>query len=47
VPADELGDWMRTPNPAFERQTPIQMIDRAEAERIWRMIFQIDAAVAN
>jgi DNA-binding transcriptional regulator YiaG len=47
VPAMELGEWMRTPNPAFESQTPIQVIERGEADRIWRMIFQIDAGVAN
>jgi Protein of unknown function (DUF2384) len=38
---------MRTSNPAFEGQTPIQVIERGEADRIWRMIFQIDAGVAN
>lgn len=47
VPADELGDWMRASNPAFEGQTPIQVIERGEADRIWKMIFQIDASVAN
>ena len=47
VPADELGEWMRTSNPAFEGQTPIQVIERGEADRLWRMIFQIDAGVAN
>ena len=40
---DERSERMRTPNPVFERQTPIQVIERGEAERIWRMIFLIDA----
>ncbi len=44
---DELGDWMRSPNPAFEGQTPIQVIERGESDRLWQMIFQIDANVAN
>jgi hypothetical protein len=43
VPAGELGAWLRTPNPAFEGQTPIQVIERAQSNRIWRMIVQIDA----
>lgn len=47
VPASELGEWMRTPNPAFEGQTPIQVIECGEADRIWRMIIQIDSGVAN
>lgn len=47
LPAGELGEWMRTPNPAFEGQSPIQVIENGEADRLWRMIFQIDAGVAN
>lgn len=47
MPAAEVGTWMRAPNPAFEGQTPIQVIERGEADRIWRMIVQIDAGVAN
>jgi len=47
MPPAELGDWMRTPNPAFEGQSPIQVIERGEADRIWRMIIQIDSGVAN
>lgn len=47
LPPKKLGDWMRTSNPAFEGQTPIQVIERGEADRLWRMIFQIDAGVAS
>jgi transcriptional regulator with XRE-family HTH domain len=47
MPSAELGEWMRTSNLAFEGQTPIEVIGRGEADRIWRMIFQIDAGVAN
>jgi transcriptional regulator with XRE-family HTH domain len=47
IPESHLGDWLRTPNPAFEGQTPIQVIERGESDRIWRMIFQIDANVAS
>ena len=47
MPPDTLGDWLRTPNPAFEGQTPLQVIERGEADRLWRMIFQIDAGVAS
>jgi transcriptional regulator with XRE-family HTH domain len=47
IPAKELGTLLRTPNPAFEGQGPIQIIERGESDRIWRMIFQIDANVAS
>ena len=38
-----VGFFERTSNPAFEDQTPMQVIERGEADRIWRMIFQIDS----
>lgn len=44
---DHLGEWMRTPNAAFEGQTPIQIIERGESDRLWRMIFEINVGVAN
>lgn len=47
IPAKELAEWLRSPNPAFEGQTPIHVIERGEADRIWQMIGQIDAGVAN
>lgn len=47
MPAAQVGEWMRTPNPAFEGQSPIRVIERGEADRIWRMIAQIDSGVAN
>ena len=47
MPPNHLGGWLRTPNPAFEGQSPIQIIERGESDRLWRMIFQIDANVAS
>ena len=47
LPPRSLGQWLKTPNLAFEGQTPMQVIERGESDRLWRMIFQIDAGVAN
>jgi transcriptional regulator with XRE-family HTH domain len=47
IPSDEVGPWLRTPNPAFEGQTPLQVVERGEADRLWQMIRQIDAGVAS
>ena len=47
IPPDQFGVWMRTPNPAFEGQTPIQVMERGESDRLWRMIIQIDSNVAS
>jgi hypothetical protein len=41
VPASQIGPWLDTPNPAFEASTPIQVIERGESDRIWRMIWEL------
>jgi transcriptional regulator with XRE-family HTH domain len=47
MPSRKVGQWLRTPNPAFEGQRPMHVLERGEADRLWRMIHQIDANVAN
>lgn len=47
MPPAKLGEWLGAPTPAFEGQTPIQVLERGESDRLWRMIFQIDANVAT
>ena len=47
LPPAEVGAWMRASNPSFEGQTPLQVIERGESDRLWQMIFEIDANVAN
>jgi transcriptional regulator with XRE-family HTH domain len=47
MPREKLGEWLRTPGRAFEGQTPIQVMERGETDRIWQMIFQIRENVAN
>jgi len=37
-----IGQWLKTPNQAFEGSTPIQVIERGETDRIWRMIHLIE-----
>jgi len=33
----EVGQWLKQPNPAFEGSTPVQVIERGQMDRIWRM----------
>jgi len=47
VSSEKLGQWLRAPNSAFQGQTPLQLMERGESDRLWRMIFQIDAGVAS
>jgi len=44
---EHIGDWLTSPNGAFGGQTPLQVIERGETDRIWRMIFQLEAGVAT
>lgn len=36
-----IGPWLKEPNPAFDGSTPLQVIERGETDRIWRMIYQL------
>jgi hypothetical protein len=39
VKDDALGAWMGRPNQAFDGLKPIEVIERGEVDRIWRMVF--------
>lgn len=41
--AGEVGRWMKTPNPAFDGSTPMQVIERGEMDRIWRMLYDVES----
>lgn len=43
VDARRIGPWLRTANPAFEGSTPLQVIERGETDRIWRMIYELES----
>ena len=37
-----VGEWIKTPNEAFDNSTPLQVIERGEVDRIWRMIYRLE-----
>jgi transcriptional regulator with XRE-family HTH domain len=39
----EVVHWMQEPNPAFDGSTPLQVIERGETDRLWRMIYQLES----
>jgi transcriptional regulator with XRE-family HTH domain len=45
--ADFIPVWLMTPAPAFDGLKPIEVIERGEVDRIWRMIFQFESGVAS
>src|SRR5262245_28252294 len=40
---EEIGRWLKSPNPAFDGSTPLQIVERGEIDRIWRMLFDLES----
>jgi len=40
---EEITEWLQSPNPAFEGSTPLQVIERGETDRLWRMIYTLES----
>lgn len=36
-----IGAWLDTPNPAFQGLKPVEVIERGEIDRIWRMVYEV------
>ena len=43
VAPEAIGPWLKDPNPAFDGSTPLQVIERGETDRIWRMVYELDS----
>jgi transcriptional regulator with XRE-family HTH domain len=43
IKAERLGRWLQKPNPQFQDSTPLQVIERGEFDRIWRVIYEIES----
>jgi hypothetical protein len=41
IASKSIGPWLSLPNPAFDGSTPLQVIERGESHRIWRMIWEL------
>jgi len=39
----EVAEWLQEPNPAFDGSTPVQVIERGETDRLWRMIYALES----
>ena len=31
------------PNPAFDGSTPLQVVERGETDRVWRMVYELES----
>ena len=43
MPPSQVGHWLKSPNPAFDGSTPLQLVERGEMDRIWRMLFDLES----
>lgn len=39
----QVGRWLRQPNAAFDGSTPLQVVERGEMDRIWRMLYDLES----
>lgn len=39
----QIGRWIKNPNPAFDGSTPLQLVERGELDRIWRMLYDLES----
>ena len=40
---DAISGWLEKPNPAFRGLKPLEVIERGEIDRIWRMVFELES----
>lgn len=43
VAKEAIGPWLKESNTAFDGSTPLQVIERGETDRIWRMIHELES----
>jgi len=39
----QVGRWLTQPNFAFDGSTPLQVVERGELDRIWRMLYDLES----
>ena len=39
----EVGRWLKEPNPALDDSTPVQVIERGQIDRIWRLLYFLES----
>jgi hypothetical protein len=44
---ESLGTWLQTPNDAFDRLKPLEVIERGESDRLWSMIYFLRSGVPS
>ncbi len=47
IQQESLGIWLQTPNTAFDGLKPLEVIDRGESDRLWKMIYFLRSGVPS
>jgi len=47
IDPDAVGRWLQQPNEALGGLKPLELVERGEIDRIWRMIFHLESGVAS
>lgn len=45
--AEHLAAWLKTPNKAFGGSQPLQVIERGEIDRVWRMVYFLESGTPS
>jgi len=40
-----IGEWLQSPNDSFNGLKPLEVIERGQIDRIWRMIHLLESGV--
>lgn len=43
VRTEAIPDWLQSPNPAFGGLKPLEVIERGETDRLWQMVYFLEA----
>ncbi len=47
IQKEAIGDWLKTPNKAFEGLKPLEVIERGESDRIWSMVYFMRSGIPS
>ena len=39
----QVGKWLKEPNAALDGSTPVQVIERGQIDRIWRLLYFVES----
>jgi len=45
IEPESIGEWMTTPNDAFDGLKPLEVIERGEVDRLWQMVVLLRSGV--